>query len=302
MTVFHILAYASLLVLGAGVIARILRLASMPLHLRWELYPVPHERGRAGYGGSRLEEVNWWTKSHRADHVTELRTMLMEILLLKGVWEHNRPLWLSTFTLHFGLYLLIGEAALLVLGGLLILTGGALPQALGAVILALAWAGYLMGLAGSVLMLGRRLFDPKLRAFNSSGHLFNLLLLGAIHATGLLWIAGDPLYISRLTGFLAGLAAPAGPFNLPMLGYWHVGLVLFFFVYFPFTHMTHAFVKYFTYHNVRWEDEPNLPGSRLQEKIVRLESQAPTWAAPHIGADGKKTWVDIVTKTGEEKS
>ena len=31
--------------------------------------------------------------------------------------------------------------------------------------------------------------------------------------------------------------------------------------YIPLTHMSHMFMKYFLYHNVKWDDVPNRPGS-----------------------------------------
>jgi hypothetical protein len=65
--------------------------------------------------------------------------------------------------------------------------------------------------------------------------------------------------------------------------------------------MTHAFVKYFTYHDIRWEDTPNLPGGKLQPKIEKLENQPVTWAAEHIGADGRKNWGELATQSGEVK-
>jgi len=147
MTMINLATYFAVLILGIGVLARIIRIISMPLHLRWELYPVPHERGRARYGGSRMEEVNWWTKQHHPDHLTELGTMLQEILLLKGVWEHNRSLWFGSFALHFGLYLLIGNLALAVIGGIMIITGSTLPTVITLGITVLAWVGYPLGLS-----------------------------------------------------------------------------------------------------------------------------------------------------------
>jgi len=45
-----------------GCAFKALRYATMPAHLRWELYPVAHEMGRASYGGSYFEEVDWWTR------------------------------------------------------------------------------------------------------------------------------------------------------------------------------------------------------------------------------------------------
>ena len=61
MIILQVLSYAALLIFIAASLSRIIKVAKMPVHLRWELYPVPHERGRAHYGGSRLEENEWWT-------------------------------------------------------------------------------------------------------------------------------------------------------------------------------------------------------------------------------------------------
>ena len=59
MPLLHILTYASLTVFIAALAARAIRLATTPAHLRWELYPVAHEKDRARYGGSYFEEVDW---------------------------------------------------------------------------------------------------------------------------------------------------------------------------------------------------------------------------------------------------
>lgn len=302
MTVLHFLVYATLLIFTVAVLGRIIRIMRMPVHLRWELYPVPHEKGRAHYGGSMLEEVNWWTKPRHTDRLNEWRVMLSEIIFLKGIWEHNRGLWFSSFTLHFGLYLLVGELALVGLAGLLSLTAAAnLVQALQMLIPLLAWGGYGLGVIGAVALLIKRLTNPKLRMYNNASHFFNLLLLGALFATGLAWIVTSSTYTQELTRFVAGLLTPTLKPEVTALGYSHLGLTLIFLLYFPFTHMTHAFVKYFTYHTIRWEDEPNRPGSRMQLKLARQAAQSVTWAAPHVNADGQKTWVDLAGETGEVK-
>jgi nitrate reductase gamma subunit len=301
---FHIYAYLALLVFLSAVLIRIVRIARLPVHLRWELYPVPHEKGRAHYGGSILEEVDWWTKPRRVDRIGELAAMITEILLLKGVWEHNRKLWFGSFPLHFGLYLLIGALGLLAVNALLVVLGALNPpviQILSAAAKTLAWAGYVFGCIGAAVMLYWRLGDRKLKLYNNAGHFFNLFLLGMISLTGLIWMATDSIYTIKISDFLARLMSPGEGMRLGAMGVWHLGLVLFFFLYFPFTHMTHAFVKYFTYHDIRWEDTPNLPGGKLQAKIEKLENQPVTWAAAHIGADGRKNWGDLAAESGEVK-
>ncbi len=303
MTVFHLLVYFALLVFLAAVIARMVRIARLPIHLRWELYPVPHEKGRAHYGGSILEEVDWWTKPRKVNRVGELSVMIPEIIFLKGVWEHNRPLWFGSFTLHFGLYLLIGELGLFVVAGILSIAGvtGGLFGLILSLTRILAWAGCIIGAIGAIIMTIKRLTDLKLRSYTTASHVFNLIILGAIYITGFLWVATDADYSANVAAFFAAWMSVGAMPSLPGIGVWHIGVVLFFLIYFPFTHMTHAFVKYFTYHDVRWEDEPNLPGGKLQPKIEQLVNQPVTWAAPHINADGRKNWVEIISETGEVK-
>jgi hypothetical protein len=64
--------------------------------------------------------------------------------------------------------------------------------------------------------------------------------------------------------------------------------------------MMHFVAKYFTYHQVRWEDEPLMPGSRLEKEVTDLLKQPVTWSASHLNADGKKNWVDLATEEKEK--
>ena len=88
------------------------------MHVRWELYPVPHEKGKADHGGSFLEDVDWWTKPIPKSKTSELMAMGEEIILLKGVFESNKPLWIWTLPFHLGLYLIVISVGLLVVGAI----------------------------------------------------------------------------------------------------------------------------------------------------------------------------------------
>ncbi len=70
----QLLSYASFLVFVIGSVLAVVRYATMPMHLRWELYPVAHEKGR-DYGGSYLEDIDWWTKPRNRSLIGELRYM-----------------------------------------------------------------------------------------------------------------------------------------------------------------------------------------------------------------------------------
>jgi nitrate reductase gamma subunit len=53
-----LICYLAAVVFVVACLVRIAIYARAPIHLRWELYPVPHEDpARVAYGGSRFEEV-----------------------------------------------------------------------------------------------------------------------------------------------------------------------------------------------------------------------------------------------------
>jgi nitrate reductase gamma subunit len=300
--------YAAAAVFLITCLVRAIRYARAPLHLRWELYPVPHEEAqRARHGGSYFEEAGWWTKPAPFNRLGELKVMLPEMLFLKGLWEFNRKLWWSSFPFHFGLYLLIATIALLLLSALLLLFAPGLMA--GGAAVGLHWIYTLSGLAGSVLvvvgalgLLRRRLRDPDLKTYTTSGDILNLLFF--IVTMGVLW-AG---YLSR------GPASPnAQEFTLGLLkfdtgleipGLLAAGLILgaLLVAYIPLTHMSHFIAKYFTYHSVRWDDQPYLRGGDLGRKIAECLSYRPTWSAPHVGADGTRTWAEVASINPAERA
>lgn len=296
--VLSIFAYLSVLIFLAAVIYRIVRIIATPVHLRWELYPVPHESGgKAKYGGSYLEESNWWTKPTSGSKIGELRVMIPEILLLKGIWEHNRGLWFWSWGFHFGLYL-AAAAAFLIVATAIIGPSTAIGEIGISIAGTICLIGYILGAVGCLGMLVKRLTDHKLKPFTSSGTIFNLLFILAIFATGLFAISqsGSFDFITRIQRIIIGFVLFKGDIVPKTAAFAHVTVTLLFLVYMPFTHMAHFVLKYFTYHDVRWNDQPNLKGSKLEQKIVEALKYKPTWAAKHIKADGKKNWVDIATE------
>lgn len=296
MTVLHILAYAAAAVFVIVVAIRTIRLATTPTHLRWELYPVAHEKGKVSYGGSYLEEKDWWTKPRKKSMLGELKVMIPEILLLKGVWEHHRSMWLWSFPMHFGLYLVIGCAVLVVISAF---TGT--QTGIGATLSQAGWVvgllGYILGTLGAFGLFFYRMFSPKTRGFTPISAYFNLIFLFVLFASGLYLFVTVTNPIGGLAAFCHGFLtfssgpAPAGAAAI------HLTVALLFMLYLPFTHMTHFIAKYFTYHSVRWNDEPNLPGSKLEAAIQRQLKYPVSWSAPHLKADGKKSWADIATDT-----
>jgi nitrate reductase gamma subunit len=303
MSVLQIFIYAAALIFIVTNITRFIRMAATPIHLRWELYPVAHDVKRFKYGGSFLEESDWYTKHTQKSMMGELRVMLPEIFFLKGVWEYNRGLWFWSFMFHVGLYLLSALIGLLILGGIII--GGQIyygPETLsliGKIIYnlsyAMLWVGCIAGIIGSLGLIIKRASNREMSASSSFGSYFNLIFIGAIFVTGLIFLLSGNAVDTLLKFYYTLITFKTMPqFGTAFTVYAAVSGA--FILYLPFTHMTHFFMKYFTYHKVRWEDEPNFRGSKMEKKIQKQLSYPVTWAAKHINADGKKNWVDIATE------
>lgn len=282
----YFMLYAGVAGFVAGSLARAVRYARQPLHLRWELYPVPHEEAsRVRHGGSYFEEPDWWRKPRRVNRTTELRFMLEEMLLLKGLWEFDRKLWFRSFPFHFGLYLTAASAVALLAAALGL-------SALAAAAAALGSAGAALAIAGALGLLSRRLRDPALRNYTAPGDVFNLLFFVA--AFGLLsaglWTSG---------GQAAALEIARGALRFDTTvripGLVAAGLIVssLLVIYIPLTHMAHYVAKYFTYHAVRWDDLPAARAAELQKKFAEYLTYRPHWSAPHIRADGTRTWAEI---------
>jgi nitrate reductase gamma subunit len=292
------MAYAAAAVFALVTALRTLRIARMPVHLRWELAPVPREKGKSAYGGSYYEEFEWWTKKRETSRAGELIYMLKEVLILKGVWERNRGLWPFSFALHAGIYLIF-FAVLILCADLALVPRHALDGALRSAAFALAVAGYAAGLFGSAGLFVKRLVDPALRPFTTPAARFNLLFLFAMFGSGgAACVAGD--YIDGMQALILGFFAGDGGFVLlPALAA-HAAITALFAAYLPFTFMVHFLAKYFTYHEVRWNDEPM--NDAMAKKMAAQLGQPLSWSAPHIRGDGNKTWADAAREvTGHEK-
>jgi nitrate reductase gamma subunit len=224
--------------------------------------------------------------------------MLPEMIFQKGLWEFNRTMWFRSCPVHFGLYMVIGSTALLVACALLSLLAPQLVSGgIGLVFHYIYLAGWLAGttltLAGALALLIRRLTDKDLRTYTVPADILNLLFfivaLGCLVSGYLFKPQGSPGTLALAQGILSFDTSLHIPVLLSM------GLMLgaLLAAYIPMTHMSHFIAKYFTYHAVRWDDRPSQRGSALEKRVAEYLTYRPRWAAPHIGADGTKTWADI---------
>ncbi len=298
----YFLNYMCLAIFIIAVVIRVGKQLALPLHLRWELYPVKHEAGKkAEYGGSYMEESNWWEKKRRSSIFNEAKFMVPEILLLRGVWVENRKLWRLSFPFHFGLYLLIGTFFLILIGavGMLFRARIAPGEGIGSLLyyltILVGFVGLTLGTIGVAGLLYRRLSDPEMKKYSSPADYFNLVFILLFFGVALLtWLFVDQAF-DGARAYLYSLLTFGGQTegSRSFLGWLTIVLASLLLAYIPLTHMSHMFMKYFMYHSVRWEDEPNLKGSQVETAVLKNLGFKPTWAAPHIGADGTKTWVDL---------
>jgi nitrate reductase gamma subunit len=307
-TLVYVIAYLGIVFFLIAVAARFVFWSKMPMHLRWELYPVAHEGGgRAAYGGSYLEESDWWQKKREVSLLGELKVMVPEILFLVALREHNRKLWTRSFPFHFGLYLVAAATILMLIGGI---TGALLPAGIGgplnnfiaAVIPWLGGAGLVLGILGAIgLFLRRR--SRELRDYTAPADYFNLVFFIIAFGVALITFVGYDRDFSLVSAFVTNLVT----FNLASLGGGTGVLLLMLSVvllslltaYIPTTHMSHFVGKYFAYHSIRWKDDPNLPGGKEEATINELLNQPISWSAEHIKGDGKKTWLEAATEEPE---
>jgi nitrate reductase gamma subunit len=149
------------------------KVAILPLNVRWEVYPVPHEEGeRRHYGGSYMEEVDWAKKPRAGSRVTEFVEMGTEIFLLQRVRKPNPyGIWLLSMAMHWGLYLGVGLLGLLVIGSL-----GAIP-AFAILTNVLGIVACALGTMGAFGLAIKRATDRNLNLCTAPIDYFNLLLI-----------------------------------------------------------------------------------------------------------------------------
>lgn len=300
-TGWHVFTFGTLLIFLIVIAYRTLKIIRLPVHLRWELAPIPHEKGKGHYGGSYLEEYEWWNKPLKHSHLAPVIYMAKEILLLRGVWRHNRGLWPFSYSLHLGIYLVILMLILQVINAVLIITGVPLSvvSVLQDIVSVLAAAGYILGAFGAISLVIKRSLDTGYRAFSTVSTYFNLVFLGALFISGgYAWLASSS-FVPEMNVFINQLLTLDSVAGISVALSIHVIILLLFILYLPFTGMIHFIAKYFTYHGIRWNDEPLNP--KLEVQVRKLMNQPVAWSAAHVKTGRITNWADLTEeKTDDE--
>jgi len=278
---------AVILFIGLSVY-KVTKYAKMPLHGRMELYPVPQEKGRHTYGGSYMEEPEWWRKPRQISKASEIKDMLKEMLFIKKLFDNQRSLWWKSYSFHLGIYILVIWTILLIIGALTELAGIPVNPSVSfwtALLYYLTIATGVIGFAittlGVFLLLVRRLSDPVLKKYTTPQEYFNLVLLLATLVTGIAVWTPDLSFAAARQIMAQILTLSVVPSTLLVI---HLLLAEVMFVYIPPSKMGHYVGKYFTYHKILWDNEPNLAGSPVEGRVKNaLANKAKnSWGASHI--------------------
>ncbi|NQS76192.1 MAG: nitrate reductase gamma subunit [Peptococcaceae bacterium] len=263
--------------------------ARNPLAGRWELYPVPGESGpRRRYGGSYYEDAGWWTKPRQVSRVGQYSEMLKEMLFMKNLFLNRGKFWLLSYAMHLGIYLLGLFTLFLIAGaatemlGFQLDTGSHFWAAFVYFTTAVTgFTGALLTALGGALLLAYRATDRVLRKYTTSGEYFNLTFILAVAASGLaVW--GTDLGFNHIRQAVKAMLslAPIQADGILMVHLLLFGALL---MYIPWTKMSHYIGKYFAYHRVLWDNEPNLRGSALERIVEKnlADRSSAGWSSPH---------------------
>jgi len=281
--------YSVIVIFIILITSRIVYYTRLPVHLRWELAPVPFDKGKTRYGGSYLEDFEWWQKPRRKTRIAPIVYMLREIFTMKAVRKGNKALWPLSVAFHSGIYFTILSLLFYVINAVLLIIDISTPvqDNLNIITTFFAVAGCVLGITGAAGLILKRLLTDGLRYYSSFFTYFHLVLLLAVFASGgvAMFLTGN--YALEMSRFIKGIMTlDAGvSVSLPLVV--HIIISFLFILYLPFTNMVHFITKHFTYYGVRWNDEPL--GQAAAGKIERLKAQEATWSAGHkTGDNGEK--------------
>jgi len=289
------MSYVSLFAFIALSIYKAIQYGKMPMHGRLDLYPIPKEKGKGHYGGSYYEVLEWWKKPRETSLFEEIIDMCKEMLFIKKLFDNQRPLWWISYSLHLGIYILFAWTALLFVGALTELAGITMDSGhwWAVVVYHLTFiAGLIGGLMvafGSGALLLKRQFVDSFKKYTTLQEYFNLVFIFAVAITGLLVWVSDPGF--NYGRNIASSMLTFSPIDAGAILSLHIILLGILLIYIPLTKMSHYVGKYFSFHKVLWDNDPNLPGSEVDKKIREAQVAKPknNWSAPHYQPEPPKT-------------
>lgn len=270
-------------------VKKFMEFGKLPQHGRQDLYPIPLESDeKFRYGGSYMEEDKWYEKERHHNLKRELIDMFEEMLFIKKLFINQNSFWWLSYSLHLGMYAAIAWSVLVLIGAFL--PAGVL---LNIVIILTTLAGIVAGVlmtVGAIGLLCKRLFVKEFKSYTTPQEYFNLVILLATSALGLLnWLGDMNFEFGRNIAhamFTFSSLNSYYPNGVPVVLVLFILLLAFISFYIPLTKLSHYVGKYYTFHKVIWDNEPNMPGSQIEANIVAAakkpkDPNALKWEASH---------------------
>ncbi len=281
---------------------KIIKYLKLPVHLRWELYPVIHEE-KYQYGGSCFEDVNWWEKIKKKNWSRGVVYLLKEYFTLKNYLTRNLLYWIGLFPWHIGFIFIIIFHILCFFGALSMVLGISISpgsqdlwgRILYYVILLTGVLSFVAGTLGSIFIIINRIVDKNLRTYATPLNFFMYLFTLIVFLSGFYsWYFVDP-HMSEYREFWKGLITFqfVGVNTATMV---HIILFDLFLIYLPFTRSLHYITRFFAFYLIRWDDEPNIRGGELEKRLIEQLNKNVSWSGPHI--ESGKRWSDLVKYNG----
>jgi nitrate reductase gamma subunit len=280
--------------------AKLVKITRMPVHLRWELYPVIYEP-KNRYGISYYEDIKEWQKNRQKTVRRGVIYLLMENFKFSEYFKRKRGYWLVMFPWHIGFILIVAFHILCFFGALVMVAD--IPVAaesvfvLGRVfyylILLAGLISFIAGAFGSIGLIIKRLSDRDLKSFATRQNYFSYFFTLVVFISGLYaWYFVDPAF-SQYREFWKGMVT-LSPAHVEPATAGHIILFALFLIYLPFTRSLHYITKFFAYLWVRWDDRPNLRESKMEKNIEEWFNRPVSWSAPHIRSG--RTWAEITSE------
>jgi nitrate reductase gamma subunit len=216
-------------------------------------------------------------------------------------YRHKRGYWFSVYPFHMGVFSLALWLILLFIGAVMSIAGltvardagnlwGSIVYYLTVVTGSVGFVAAAIGCAGLLL---RRFRDNDLKLYTSPKEYFTLFFMLLTFLSGIFsWVFFD-FSFDTIRGFMMHAVSFTPVQSMNPATYVNILLICLFLLYAPFTRMMHFLAKYFSFHSVRWDDNPNLSGSMIRKKVENQLDFVLTWSAAHV-PKGKK-WKEIVS-------
>ncbi len=238
------------------------------VHLRCEVYPIPHETNHK-YGGSYYEWSEWWKRSFERPRRWKLKAIL-EILLINRKKMSLQPKhWFATFMFHLGIFFHAIWILIWILCAFFSISAKILKM-----VSPLAFVGSILMLAFGIYLFLRKLRAPLRYYVPLRDHILLIFVL-LLSSTGLLAFLQDfYIYPKDLQLFFESFK------TVHLILYSALILSL------PLTKVTHYIALIFT-HLLLWDNEKM--NEKLEKRLKKKLYYKVEWKAQHIA---KKTWIE----------